>query len=53
MFNKLKELIKKIIELANKCEEKQPVNPIVEEKVAQPKIKKKKKAQKKSKKKKK
>lgn len=32
MFKKLKEIINRIIELAKKCEEKQPINPIIIEK---------------------
>lgn len=54
MFDKIKEIIKRIVELAKKCEAKQPCNPVVFEKEKKDSmVKKTKKAKKKSKKKKK
>lgn len=54
MFDKIKEIIKRIVELAKKCEAKQPINPVVFEKEKKDStVKKTKKAKKKSKKKKK
>jgi len=54
MFDKIKEIIKRIVELAKKCEAKQPINPVVFEKEKKDStVKKTKKAKKKSNKKKK